>query len=199
MLLPFTEGLTRVGKGYLKSCILADSHYSRQTPGANQFMPPGRTIVLRNSEGTAVFGWLWQDKRDDGQRGFNCSIFRNESIRQSSSIILEAEQFALDEWNAGGGRSPTIHLHQSPSPQHPKEARARVLPMATRTMLPRSRMETAHTQRREAPPKQDGAAFVGEIAESLVVLRVPERVGVTCWQVRLQVLLDIVPDPKFRT
>jgi len=141
MLLPFTEGLTRVGKGYLKSCILADSHYSRQTPGANQFMPPGRTIVLRNSEGTAVFGWLWQDKRDDGQRGFNCSIFRNESIRQSSSIILEAEQFALDEWNSGGGAKPDYSPTSIPEPSAPERSAGASI---------------AHGHQDDASAKQDG-------------------------------------------
>ena len=88
----------RVGKCDAESAILADRHYSRQSVGSPQFMPPGKTIVLRNSEGTVVFGWLWQDKRDDGQRGFNCSIFRNESNRQSSSIIREAEELARMFW-----------------------------------------------------------------------------------------------------
>ena len=98
MLLPFNDGLTRVGKFDAESAFLADRHYSRQTPGSPQFMPPGRTIVLRNNEGTVVFGWLWQEKRDDGQDGYNCSIFRNESSRAASDIILEAEQVARRVW-----------------------------------------------------------------------------------------------------
>jgi hypothetical protein len=98
MLLPFTDGLSQVGKFDYESVLLADAHYSRQKAGTNQFMPPGRTLVLRNNEGTIVFGWLWQDKRDDGQRGYNCSIFRNVSSRLSSDVILEAEQKVFAYW-----------------------------------------------------------------------------------------------------
>ena len=98
MLLPFSDGLTRVGKFDVESVFLADSHYSRQKVGSNQFMPPGKTIVLRDNDGTIVFGWLWQQKRDDGQTGYNCSIFHNESVRRASDVILEAEEFAQKEW-----------------------------------------------------------------------------------------------------
>jgi hypothetical protein len=78
--------------------MLADLHYSRQTVGSKQFMPPGRTIVIRDNEGLLVFGWLHQQYRDDGQEGFNCCIFRNESNRLSSSVILECEGIARDIW-----------------------------------------------------------------------------------------------------
>jgi hypothetical protein len=98
MLLPFTDGLIQIGKGDPECLDLADRHYSRQKIGSNQFMPPGKTLVLRNYEGTFVFGWLWQSERDDKQEGYNCSIFRNESKRLSSEIILEAEQKAFDYW-----------------------------------------------------------------------------------------------------
>lgn len=98
MMLAFTDGLVRVGKFDPESVMLADRHCSRQKIGTNQFMPPGQTIVLRNAEGTAVFGWLWQEKRDDNQSGYNCSIFRNESARLSSDIIAEAEAAAFSEW-----------------------------------------------------------------------------------------------------
>jgi hypothetical protein len=103
MLLKFTDELVRVKKFDYESCLLADKHYSRQSIGANQFMPPGKTIVLRSSEGDVVFGWLWQQKRDDGQAGYNCSIFRNESPRLSSDIILEAESKAVAEWGKNRG------------------------------------------------------------------------------------------------
>jgi hypothetical protein len=103
MLLRFTDELVRVGKFDIESCQLADKHYSRQKPGTNQFMPPGRTIVLRSAEGDVVFGWLWQQKRDDRQDGYNCSIFRNESHRLSSHIILEAERKVVAEWGCNRG------------------------------------------------------------------------------------------------
>lgn len=34
----------------------------------------------------------------DAQTGYNCAIFRNESKRLSSDIILEAERHAVDKW-----------------------------------------------------------------------------------------------------
>ena len=103
MLLKFSDELIRVGKFDFESCQLANKHYSRQKPGTNQFMPPGKTLVLRSAAGDVVFGWLWQQKRDDGQAGYNCSIFRNESDRISSEIILEAERKVVTEWGDNRG------------------------------------------------------------------------------------------------
>lgn len=80
--------------------MIADRHYSRQSKGSSQFMPPGRTMILRDNFAKIVFGWLWQEKRDDGQRGVNCSIFRNESARNASEIILEAETMVTADWGA---------------------------------------------------------------------------------------------------
>ena len=75
---------------------LADRHYSRRTIGSPQFMPPGETIILRNAEGTAVWGW-WRPHPRSGMKlmsgldGWTCSIFRNESDILSSTLVLEAE------------------------------------------------------------------------------------------------------------
>lgn len=79
---------------------LADRHYSRRTPGASQFCYSGRKLVLRNTEGTVLWVWMYPDPamRMDRQTGYNCAIFRNESVRLSSDIILEAEQHALTRW-----------------------------------------------------------------------------------------------------
>ncbi len=80
--------------------LLADRHYSRRTPGARQFCYSGRKLVLRNAKGTVLFVWMNHDPRFrmDAQIGYNCAIFRNESKRLSSEIILEAEVFALEKW-----------------------------------------------------------------------------------------------------
>lgn len=100
MLLAFDEGLSVTKRVDAECSQLADSHYSRQTPGHREFMPPGSTLVLRNNDGSVVFGWLKQQKRDDGQRGVNCSIFRNESARRASSVVLEAELAARRKWGS---------------------------------------------------------------------------------------------------
>ena len=100
MFLPFTESLIKTTHFDGEMAALADKHYSRRTVGARQFLYSGRKLVLRNTEGTVLFGWVWpQDEyRMDGQTGYNCAIFRNESKRKASDIILEAERAAFDKW-----------------------------------------------------------------------------------------------------
>lgn len=80
--------------------MLADRHYSRRTVGARQFLYSGRKIVIRNTEGTILFGWMYPDPtmRMDGQTGYYCAIFRNESERLSSQVILECEEIAIERW-----------------------------------------------------------------------------------------------------
>lgn len=60
-------------------------------------------MVLRNPLATVLFVWMYPDSglRMDGRVGYNCAIFRNESPRRSSEIILEAEQFAIEQWGSG--------------------------------------------------------------------------------------------------
>lgn len=99
LILPFTDGLVRTIKFDPECAAMADRHYSRQSIGSNQFAPPGETIILRNCEGSVLFVWCRQlQERADGQEGANCTIFRNESSRRSSEIILEAEEFAVERW-----------------------------------------------------------------------------------------------------
>lgn len=100
MLLPFWEGLVKTTPFDAEMAMLADRHYSRRTVGSRQFCYSGRKLVLRNTEGTVLFVWMWPDnnKRMDNQKGYNCSIFRNESSRLSSDIILEAETHAITKW-----------------------------------------------------------------------------------------------------
>jgi hypothetical protein len=100
MLLPFSDGLM-VTNHFDQECReLADRHYSRRTPGATQFCYSGRKLVLRDAAGTVLFVWMFPDPtmRMDGQTGYNCAIFRNESKRLSSEIILEAERMAVEKW-----------------------------------------------------------------------------------------------------
>lgn len=108
MFLPFTNGLIQTTHFDPEMSELADRHYSRRTIGARQFCYSGRKLVLRNTEGTVLFVWMYPDAtlRMDCQSGYNCAIFRNESPRKSSEIILEAEQFAVRKW--GEGRAYTF-------------------------------------------------------------------------------------------
>jgi hypothetical protein len=80
--------------------MLADRHYSRRIVGAKQFTYSGRKLILRNPAGTVLFVWMYPDEamRMDGQAGANCALFRNESDRLSSEIILEAESWLPRKW-----------------------------------------------------------------------------------------------------
>lgn len=110
MRLDFNGGLLRTTHFDSEMARLADRHYSRRkgSIGKRQFCYSGRKLVLRNAEGTVLWVWMFPDpaKRNDGQVGYNCAIFRNESSRRSSEIILEAERWAVEKW--GPGRAYTF-------------------------------------------------------------------------------------------
>ena len=92
MFLPFADVIvSRDGDPELRE--MADRHYSRKSVGRPLFIGPGRKIVLRNPEGTWVFAWRKSDLREDGQTGWECTIFRNESKLLSSEIILACEKY----------------------------------------------------------------------------------------------------------
>jgi len=101
MLLPMREGLVQTWAADPEMAQLADRHYSRRTIGAAQYASPGRALHLRDNAGLVLFTWVWSLYRADKQTGFHCTIFRNESARLSSDIILEAEMLAVLEWGPG--------------------------------------------------------------------------------------------------
>lgn len=100
MLLPLSDGLMRTSPFDRESAALADRHYSRRRIGSNQFASNGRKLVLRDAASDVLFVWIFPkpELRFDGQVGFYCQIFRNESTRRSSDIILEAEALAVEKW-----------------------------------------------------------------------------------------------------
>jgi len=102
MFLSFDDRLIVTNHFDTEMAMLADRHYSRRTIGARQFLYSGRKLVIRNAEGTVLFGWIYPDEsmRMDAQSGYNCAIFHNESERRSSEIILECEQLAFSKWGS---------------------------------------------------------------------------------------------------
>lgn len=59
---------------------------------------PGQYIALVLPNLKGLFVWR-VCKRDDGQEGVNCAVFRNEkSGLRSAGLILEAEKFAWERW-----------------------------------------------------------------------------------------------------
>lgn len=105
MLLPLNDGLMRTSPFDAECAALADRHYSRRTVGAKQFAYSGRKLVLRDQAGAVLFVWIFPDPamRMDGQTGYNNALFRNESARRSSDIILEAERHAVAKWGPNRG------------------------------------------------------------------------------------------------
>jgi hypothetical protein len=72
------------------------------------FVPAGDDMVLLTLDCAALFVWKAhriQDVRlvhrkgyDDGQRGINCTVFRNEGHILSSTLIAEADELAWRRW-----------------------------------------------------------------------------------------------------
>ena len=90
-----------VHDGDARALGLYRRHYShkryRSRLRLRQFVGPGERIVLLTPTGDALF--VWRRFIDySGQQGVNCSIFRNESSRLSSDLILSAEPFAEAWW-----------------------------------------------------------------------------------------------------
>lgn len=75
-------------------------HYSARKnirPKIKQFVGPGQHIVLTTPKRDALF--VWRKFIDaSGQKGINCSIFRNESQLLSSDLIREADAIANFVW-----------------------------------------------------------------------------------------------------
>ncbi len=60
--------------------------------------PPGQDVTMLTSESAALFGWLKQNVRDDGQEGVQCYVFRNEGPMLSSNLIRDACDIAWRYW-----------------------------------------------------------------------------------------------------
>lgn len=88
----------QVTKWDKRALALADRHYSRQQPGTDQFLPPGKTLVLVTHDERAV--WAACENLDPvGNARFRCTIFRNEgSSWISSDLVRWATDSTLERW-----------------------------------------------------------------------------------------------------
>lgn len=80
---------------------LADRHYSRKTPGATQFAPPGRTLVLVGPDGRAAWVTCWpllEYTLHGLGDAWLCTLFRNEGAGLSSELIREAVAATRWRW-----------------------------------------------------------------------------------------------------
>jgi len=89
---------------------LADGHYSRQTPGADGFMPPGFCVafVHHGPTGSAVWSAVFNVFRDVWR--WRNTIFRNKSGTLSSSLISAATNATYLEWARVYGWMPIARL-----------------------------------------------------------------------------------------
>lgn len=88
---------------------LADRHYNRQKPGAPQFVPPGRCLVLEAVTGPALWVTSWpraEYVRHAWAGAWINSTFRNEGAGLSSELILEAVAATRAAW----GEAPALGL-----------------------------------------------------------------------------------------
>lgn len=72
---------------------IADNHYNRQAVGAEQFVPPGRCVVLVIPDGALwITSWPFAEYVKHAWPGaWVCSAFRNERPEvRSSELVLEA-------------------------------------------------------------------------------------------------------------
>lgn len=77
---------------------LADRHYSRQSHGHPNFVPPGRCLVLTTEAADAYWVTSWpyaEYVRHAWGGAWVCSAFRNEGPHRASDLIVEAVQATL--------------------------------------------------------------------------------------------------------
>lgn len=96
LFIPFADFFV-VRDGNQLAASIANRHYSRVWRGniEQPRLTTHKRMILVEPSGKWVFVWNFQKTRYDGQTGANCVLFRNESDRLSSEIILLAEE----EWN----------------------------------------------------------------------------------------------------
>ena len=92
--------ITQDGDEYCRE--LYERHYScyhyRDGRTRKWFVGPGQHIVLRTYEADALFVWRFSKFPMSGQTGVNCAVFRNESKKQSSDLIRQADAVANFLW-----------------------------------------------------------------------------------------------------
>lgn len=78
-----------------RAARIADRHYTRQSVGSRQFVPPGRCVVLIVPDATVLWVSSWpyaQYVRHAWAGAWMCSLFRNEASDRylSSELITQA-------------------------------------------------------------------------------------------------------------
>lgn len=80
---------------------VADRHYNRQKPGTSQFVPPGRCLVLKTADRSAVWTTSWPFPEFVAHAwpgAWVNSLFRNEGPHRSSDLIRWAVAHTRAAW-----------------------------------------------------------------------------------------------------
>jgi hypothetical protein len=73
------------------AAAIADRHYNRRKVGSPQFVPPGRSVVLKREDALWVTSWPFAEYvRHAWPGAWVCSAFRNEGPTRSSDLIRAA-------------------------------------------------------------------------------------------------------------
>lgn len=101
MLFPDNLDFVQVRDGNPIALRLFERHYSKYHYKDGRkpklFVGPGHKVVLLSKDGKALFVWR-KFISGDGQKGVNCSVFRNEGELLSSDLIRQAEKIAWNKW-----------------------------------------------------------------------------------------------------
>lgn len=81
-----------------KAREIADRHYSRQSHGHAQFVPPGRCLVLKTRSSLWVTSWP-QYVSHAWPGAWVCTLFRNEGPFLSSDLITKAVAATRWRWD----------------------------------------------------------------------------------------------------
>lgn len=97
-------------------------HYSRQTPGATEFMSNGRTFVLLTDCGRGVWGVI-ENKDPRGGLHWRVSMFRNEGAGLSSALVRTATDLTFAYWLRRYGALPKVPLRTEVDPSKTRRKR----------------------------------------------------------------------------
>ena len=98
-------------------------HYSRQTPGAADFMGSGKNLVLLTDCERAVWGAIENRVPGKDEWRWRCSVFRNLGAGLSSDLIREATDLTYDYWRLHYGALPSVPLTTEVDPNATRRKR----------------------------------------------------------------------------